>query len=235
MAAEYMKCEQEMVTFDSGHGHLSSSRDVHVESPEEYEETTTENAPLIAYSRHTQGLDSWRSLAMPDLAGRRSHSISPDRRHGREHCENSCCRYRVDSGTLPKSDDEGDNYDCIPEPTPTITCLCLNKECTSDQKHCHRWEMERTVDRTAKRKLKIAIVLVVTFMTAEALGGYFSGSLAIMTDAAHMLSDFASYAISLSSMWLAERKPTKKMSFGFHRAGNKSVVIKMCLTRIIFS
>jgi zinc transporter 2 len=66
-------------------------------------------------------------------------------------------------------------------------------------------------------------------------GGYFSGSLAIMTDAAHMLSDFASYAISLSSMWLAERKPTKKMSFGFHRAGNKSVVIKMCLTRIIFS
>ena len=51
------------------------------------------------------------------------------------------------------------------------------------------------------------------------LGGILSGSLAIMTDAAHMMSDLAGYGISLCSMWLSGRQPTKTMSFGFHRAG----------------
>ena len=52
------------------------------------------------------------------------------------------------------------------------------------------------------------------------VGGYFSHSLAIMTDAAHMLSDFASFLISLFSIWMATRPPSKRMSFGWHRAGN---------------
>ena len=51
-------------------------------------------------------------------------------------------------------------------------------------------------------------------------GGYFSSSLAILTDAAHMLSDFASFLISLFSLWMATRQPSKRMSFGWHRAGN---------------
>ena len=50
-------------------------------------------------------------------------------------------------------------------------------------------------------------------------GGALSGSLAIMTDAAHMLSDFASFLISLFSIWMANRPPTKLMSFGWHRMG----------------
>ena len=41
-----------------------------------------------------------------------------------------------------------------------------------------------------------------------------------MTDAAHMLSDFASFLISLFSIWMATRPPSKRMSFGWHRAGN---------------
>ena len=50
-------------------------------------------------------------------------------------------------------------------------------------------------------------------------GGYFSGSLAIMTDAAHMLSDFAGFLISLFAIWLGSRPSSNKMSFGWHRAG----------------
>ena len=50
-------------------------------------------------------------------------------------------------------------------------------------------------------------------------GGYLSDSLAILTDAAHMLSDFASFLISLFAIWVATRKPSKGMSFGWHRAG----------------
>ena len=50
-------------------------------------------------------------------------------------------------------------------------------------------------------------------------GGYFANSLAIMTDAAHMLSDFAGFLISLFAIWVSRRPPSRGMSFGWHRAG----------------
>ena len=50
-------------------------------------------------------------------------------------------------------------------------------------------------------------------------GGYFSNSLAILTDAAHMMSDFAGFLVSLFAIWLASRPATKRLSFGWHRAG----------------
>nr|CAD7606577.1 unnamed protein product [Timema genevievae] len=55
---------------------------------------------------------------------------------------------------------------------------------------------------------------VVSFIT----GGYLSSSLAIATDAAHLLTDFASFMISLISLWISARPPTRKMSFGWYRA-----------------
>lgn len=51
------------------------------------------------------------------------------------------------------------------------------------------------------------------------IGGYLSNSLAIMTDAAHLQSDFGGFMISLFALWLGTRKPSKKLSFGWHRAG----------------
>jgi len=51
-------------------------------------------------------------------------------------------------------------------------------------------------------------------------GGYLAGSLAILTDAAHLLTDFASIMISLFALWVSSRPPTKTMNFGWHRAGN---------------
>ena len=54
---------------------------------------------------------------------------------------------------------------------------------------------------------------------AEVVGGYLAGSLAIMTDAAHLLSDFVGFLVSLFSIWLGSRTPTKRFSFGYYRAG----------------
>lgn len=50
-------------------------------------------------------------------------------------------------------------------------------------------------------------------------GGYFANSLAIMTDAAHLLSDFAGFMISLFALWVATKPATTTLSFGWHRAG----------------
>uniref|UniRef100_UPI003AABC35E proton-coupled zinc antiporter SLC30A8-like n=1 Tax=Centroberyx gerrardi TaxID=166262 RepID=UPI003AABC35E len=55
-------------------------------------------------------------------------------------------------------------------------------------------------------------------MVGEILGGYFAGSLAVMTDAAHLLVDFTSFIISLCSLWLSSRPATHKLSYGWHRA-----------------
>ena len=60
-----------------------------------------------------------------------------------------------------------------------------------------------------------------SFTTSDSIltGGYLAGSLAIMTDAAHMLSDFAGFLISLFAIWLGSRPSSNSMSFGWHRAG----------------
>ena len=51
------------------------------------------------------------------------------------------------------------------------------------------------------------------------IGGYLAGSLAVMTDAAHMLSDFAAFLISLFALWVAKWRPDKRRTFGYYRAG----------------
>ncbi|XP_048509012.1 zinc transporter 2-like isoform X3 [Athalia rosae] len=83
--------------------------------------------------------------------------------------------------------------------------------------HCHR-ERNEKVDGKARKKLVIASILCVLFMIAEIIGGVLSSSLAIATDAAHLLTDFASFMISLFSIWVASRPATRKMPFGWYRA-----------------
>lgn len=50
-------------------------------------------------------------------------------------------------------------------------------------------------------------------------GGYLAHSLAIMTDAAHLLADVGSMVGSLFSLWLSTRPATRTMTFGWHRSG----------------
>ncbi|MFH4983647.1 hypothetical protein AB6A40_010356 [Gnathostoma spinigerum] len=70
----------------------------------------------------------------------------------------------------------------------------------------------------AVRSLLIASVFTILFIIAEFVGGYLANSLAVMTDAGHLLSDLTSFFISLLAISLAKRSPTKRMSYGFHRA-----------------
>ena len=71
---------------------------------------------------------------------------------------------------------------------------------------------------SAKRKLQLACICSVCFMIAEVVGGYYAGSLAIMTDAAHLLSDVAGFLISLFALWVGSLPASSKMSYGFSRA-----------------
>ncbi|KAG9142862.1 hypothetical protein Leryth_005605 [Lithospermum erythrorhizon] len=70
---------------------------------------------------------------------------------------------------------------------------------------------------TSMRKLCIAVVLCIIFMSIEVVGGIKANSLAILTDAAHLLSDVAAFAISLLSLWAAGWEATPRQSYGFFR------------------
>ena len=79
---------------------------------------------------------------------------------------------------------------------------------------------ETTAEKNAKEiKLLICVSIVCTmFMVTEIIGGIISGSLAILTDAAHLLSDLAGFAISIVALVIGSRAPTNSLTFGYHRA-----------------
>ncbi|HET7274807.1 MAG TPA: cation diffusion facilitator family transporter [Longimicrobiaceae bacterium] len=65
--------------------------------------------------------------------------------------------------------------------------------------------------------MKLVLVLVVVYMIAEVIGGLLTNSLALLADAAHMLSDAAALALSLFAMWVARKPATPSHTYGFYR------------------
>ncbi|ESO86768.1 hypothetical protein LOTGIDRAFT_128278, partial [Lottia gigantea] len=53
--------------------------------------------------------------------------------------------------------------------------------------------------------------------------GFLANSLALFTDVLHLGSDLISFLISLLAIYLSQKPPTRKMSFGYHRAGRELV------------
>ncbi|MGD9710893.1 MAG: cation diffusion facilitator family transporter [Thermomicrobiales bacterium] len=69
-----------------------------------------------------------------------------------------------------------------------------------------------------RRNLAIALAITLTFMVIEVAGAIVTGSLALLADAGHMLTDAAALALALLAGWLASRPATDRRSFGFARA-----------------
>jgi len=67
------------------------------------------------------------------------------------------------------------------------------------------------------RALGLSLVLVSVVLVAELLGAWLSGSLALLSDAAHMFTDAAALSISLAATRLARRPPDPRRTFGYHR------------------
>lgn len=85
--------------------------------------------------------------------------------------------------------------------------------------HGHAHGSRHAPDRGAnKRALKLTLGLTSAFTLAEVAGGILTGSLALLADAGHMLSDDFSLGLALFAIWLAERPPTPRRSFGYQRA-----------------
>lgn len=68
-----------------------------------------------------------------------------------------------------------------------------------------------------EKLLWIALTLTTSFMVAEVIGAFVTGSLALLSDAAHMLTDVAALAISLVAIHIAKRSADRKRTFGYAR------------------
>ena len=68
-----------------------------------------------------------------------------------------------------------------------------------------------------KRRLTGALALTTTFMAVEIIAGLWTGSLALLADAAHMLTDAGGLVLALIAIRFAERPPTPQKTYGYVR------------------
>jgi cobalt-zinc-cadmium efflux system protein len=70
---------------------------------------------------------------------------------------------------------------------------------------------------THARGLKWVLALTTVFMFVEAVGGWVAGSLALLADAGHMLTDVGALTLSLLSAWIAQRPADDSKTYGYLR------------------
>lgn len=77
---------------------------------------------------------------------------------------------------------------------------------------------ERQEHGAGPRALALALVLTASYTAVEVAGGVLTGSLALLADAVHMLSDNAALGLALVAVWLARRPATSGRTYGYKRA-----------------
>ncbi len=82
---------------------------------------------------------------------------------------------------------------------------------------------------TAISRLKLSVFITALFFIVELTGGFLSGSLALISDAGHMLSDLLSLLLSLVAMILATSIATPKRTYGLHR----TEILAACINGIL--
>ena len=79
-----------------------------------------------------------------------------------------------------------------------------------DHKHAHSHSNSR-------RRLKFVLALTIVYMLAEAIGGFLTNSLALLSDSGHMLADVAALVLAMLALWFASRPVTTSKTYGYYR------------------
>ncbi len=89
-----------------------------------------------------------------------------------------------------------------------------SQRCSGHHDHAAHADLDTSDGR---KRVAIACVITAVFAVVEVVGGIISGSLALLADAAHMLTDSASLALAWLGYWFAAKAPDDTHSFGFGR------------------
>src|SRR5207247_5863974 len=79
--------------------------------------------------------------------------------------------------------------------------------------HDHR----ETAASRSKGTLVATLALTGAYLVVEVVGALLSGSLALLADAGHMLTDVGGLALALFAVWVAARPPTPEKTYGYYR------------------
>src|SRR6266550_5789350 len=88
-----------------------------------------------------------------------------------------------------------------------------NSFLSDGQPHVHR----HGHGSRSRGRLSIVLLLTAVYMIAELLGGLWTGSLALLADAGHMLADVAALTLALMAVWFGARPATPRKTFGYYR------------------
>lgn len=97
-----------------------------------------------------------------------------------------------------------------------VTTETHRREAHTHSKGAHHHHSHTRASRN-RRRLSIVLVLTALYMVAEAVGGWWTGSLALLADAGHMLADVAALALALTALWFGSRPATPNKTFGYYR------------------
>ncbi|MFI6640292.1 cation diffusion facilitator family transporter [Streptomyces sp. NPDC050504] len=91
-----------------------------------------------------------------------------------------------------------------------------------------------TLSGSFRKRLVLTIAISGTITVIQVVGGLLSGSLALLADAAHSLTDAVGVSLALGAVTLAQRAPTPRRTFGFYRVEIFSAVLNALLLLGIF-
>jgi cobalt-zinc-cadmium efflux system protein len=86
---------------------------------------------------------------------------------------------------------------------------------------------------SSRARLGVAIAIVATFLIVEVVGAWLTGSLALLADAGHMLSDLFGLLIALVAIVIAARPATDRQTFGYQRAEVFGALINGALLSVV--
>jgi cobalt-zinc-cadmium efflux system protein len=85
------------------------------------------------------------------------------------------------------------------------------------KEHGHSHNSHSHTHSENKKALTISFILIATYMLVEFVGGFLANSLALISDAGHMLSDAFALGLSLSALLFGERAATPEKTYGYKR------------------
>ena len=90
--------------------------------------------------------------------------------------------------------------------------MAVHEHC-SHEKAAHSHDLDAKI----KKRLLVSISLTGVIFLAELIGGFYTNSLALMSDAAHVFMDVFALSLSFFAIYIAEMPPTEKRTYGLHR------------------
>jgi cobalt-zinc-cadmium efflux system protein len=97
----------------------------------------------------------------------------------------------------------------------------MTDECRHGKQHYHHHHhhvgLAEGITPTYVKKLQVAMALAIIYFVSQAVGGHYSGSLALFADAGHKLADIGAIALALFASWFSNMSSSPRKTFGYYR------------------